>query len=141
MRAVLDTNIFVSGMLGLHPSESTPGEVLRCWRRDRFIRIASLPIVREIERTLAEPYFRQHIAAHDLAATLELLYRNAEHVVLKTVVEGVVSHPEDDLILATAVNGRADFLITGDKQLLLIPIFKGFQIIEARDFLKLLEAT
>lgn len=50
-------------------------------------------------------------------------------------VAGVASHPEDDLILATAVGGRAGFLVTGDKQLLRLGSFRGVTIITPRDVL------
>ncbi len=50
-------------------------------------------------------------------------------------VQGVATHPEDDLILATAVSGGAQYLVTGDRQLLKLGNYQGVQIVTARDFL------
>jgi uncharacterized protein len=50
-------------------------------------------------------------------------------------VSGVASHPEDDLILATAASGAADYLVTGDRQLLALGTFYEVRIVSARQFL------
>jgi predicted nucleic acid-binding protein len=55
-------------------------------------------------------------------------------------VHGIATHPEDDLILATAVSGRADYLVTGDRQLLALGSYQGVRIVTPRDFLAILEA-
>jgi predicted nucleic acid-binding protein len=55
-------------------------------------------------------------------------------------VRGVATHPEDDLILSTALSGGADYLVTGDapfrKQ---VPAYRGVTLISPRDFLALLQ--
>jgi predicted nucleic acid-binding protein len=45
---------------------------------------------------------------------------------------------EDDAILATALSGKADFLVTGDRQLLRLGTYRGVRIVTARDFLTIL---
>ncbi len=58
---------------------------------------------------------------------------------ITVTVQGVASHPEDDLILATAVSARADYLVTGDRQLLALGTFQGVQIVSPRDFVAILD--
>jgi predicted nucleic acid-binding protein len=53
-------------------------------------------------------------------------------------VQGVASHPEDDLILATAVSAQADYLVTGDRQLLALGEYQGAQIVTPRAFATIL---
>ena len=48
-------------------------------------------------------------------------------------------HPEDDLVLATAVSGDADFLVTGDKQLLALGTYQSVSIVSPRDFIGVLD--
>jgi predicted nucleic acid-binding protein len=53
-------------------------------------------------------------------------------------VQGVASHPEDDLILATAVSAQADYLVTGDRQLLALGRYQGVEIVTPRAFATIL---
>jgi predicted nucleic acid-binding protein len=54
-------------------------------------------------------------------------------------VPGFVTHPEDDLILATAVASRSTFLVTGDRKLRAVGIFQCVTIPSPREFLVVLE--
>jgi predicted nucleic acid-binding protein len=51
------------------------------------------------------------------------------------MVQGVASHPEDGLVLATAVSAKADYLVTGDSQLQRLGQFEGEAIVPPRTFL------
>ena len=56
------------------------------------------------------------------------------------MVRGVATHPEDDYILATAVSGSADYLVTADAQLLKLGVFQDVQIVTPAAFLNILDA-
>ncbi|MCC7021329.1 MAG: hypothetical protein IT338_00795 [Thermomicrobiales bacterium] len=51
----------------------------------------------------------------------------------------MATHPEDDLILATAVACRASYLVTGDRKLRAVGAFRGVAILSPREFLTRLE--
>ena len=55
-------------------------------------------------------------------------------------VRGVATHPEDDLVLATAVSGQVDYLVTGDRQILRLGMYEGVTIISPAAFLDILHA-
>jgi predicted nucleic acid-binding protein len=55
-------------------------------------------------------------------------------------IQGVASHPEDDVILATAINGGAEFLVTGGRKLQILGFYQGVRILCSRDFLELLDS-
>ena len=57
---------------------------------------------------------------------------------LTVAVEDVATHPEDDLVLATALSGGAQFLVTGDHKLLGLKTYRGLVIVSVREFLALL---
>jgi predicted nucleic acid-binding protein len=52
----------------------------------------------------------------------------------------VATHPEDDLILATAVSARADYLVTGDQQLQGLGTYQDVTVASPRQFLEILAA-
>jgi predicted nucleic acid-binding protein len=75
-----------------------------------------------------------------VAQVLALLRAEARVVPLSSVVRGVATHPEDDLILATATSGAADYLITGDSKLQQLGTFRSVTILSPRAFLERLQA-
>jgi predicted nucleic acid-binding protein len=50
----------------------------------------------------------------------------------------VATHPEDDLVLATAVSAHADYLVTGDRKLQRLGSYQGVRILSPREFLAVL---
>jgi uncharacterized protein len=58
---------------------------------------------------------------------------------LTVSVSGVATHPEDDMILATALSAQADYLVTGDRQLQALGEFRGVRIVSPRQFVMVLE--
>jgi len=69
-----------------------------------------------------------------------LLRTSATIVVPATTVSGVGEDPEDDLVIATALAGNADFLVTGDKHLQGLGRFRGITILDPHQFLEWLQS-
>jgi putative PIN family toxin of toxin-antitoxin system len=136
--AVLDTNVLASGFVRTH---TTPGQILQRWRRELFALVCSPVIFEELVRTLQSPYFTQRLSAEEILMNLQLLSRARFVPLTDSEVDGIATHPEDDLILATAVAGHADYLVTGDRQLLAIGEFQGVRIVNPAAFLALLDAA
>lgn len=139
IRAVLDANVFASGVFGLERDASTPGAILRAWEARAFELVTSDPLIAEVERTLANPFFAPRIPAARVAQTVAALRQNATRTSLTARVAGVASHPEDDLVLAAAVSAQADVLVTGDAQIQRLEHYRGVGILSPRDFLALLD--
>ena len=138
--AVLDTNVLASAALGVGRPESTPGELLRRWRAKEFVLVISEPIMTELARTLTSPYFAARIAPGEVETLLARVRAQARIEPIAASLTGVASHPEDDLILATALNARADYLATGDRALLAWGSYEGARLLSPRQFLAILEA-
>jgi uncharacterized protein len=142
VRAVFDANVLVSGTLGyLRPSESAPGELLRRWQVKEFDLLTSAFLLEEVKRTLDSPYFVEHLTRDEREQALEALERRGLLVSISRAVIGIATHPEDDCVLATALNGKADVLVTGDRQLQSLRQFRGIPIMSPREFLTLLDKT
>lgn len=135
--AVLDTNTIVSGTL---ESRGIPHRLIEAARAEHFTLITSDVIIGEVFTTLNRDRTRRkyQINAADLERLRELLERETISVALTTEVLGVATHPEDDLILATAVSAHADYLATGDAQLRKLGRYEGVAIVSPREFLGIL---
>jgi putative PIN family toxin of toxin-antitoxin system len=136
--AVLDTNVLVVGFTG---RETPPGQLMHAWRAGFFHLVISEHIITELTRTFANDYFRQRLTTDQIARAAALLREEATVTPITTTVAGVATHPEDDFILATAVSGKAAYLVTGDKQLQKLGSFKGVSILSPDDFLKSLTTS
>lgn len=104
--AVLDTNVLVSGTIS---ATTTPGQILDAWRTNEFELILSELIINEIDQVLQKPYFQKHLKSHEITSFMDLLQNEAILTPMTAIVHGVTTHPEDDLVLATAVSAKADF--------------------------------
>ena len=136
MITVVDTNVLASGFVRAN-LQAAPVRVLDAWRTRAYTLVVSQPIVEELASTLQEPYFRRRLSPAHIAANLALLRKQA------VAISGVAAHPEDDLVLATAVSARADYLVTGDHQRQQLSTYQGVTILSPRQFLDVLasEAT
>jgi predicted nucleic acid-binding protein len=77
--------------------------------------------------------------ADDIGRLRRFLESDTVRTPITADVLGVATHPEDDLILATAVSAQADYLVTGDRHLLALGMFHGVQIVSPREFLTILD--
>lgn len=115
MRAVLDPNVIISGLLS---PAGKPAGLLRAWERGEFELVASSALLEELRRALAYPKLRRHITADEAASLLQWLTESA------SVVDDPVDPPPvhsadagDDYLIALAASRRA-ILVSGDKHLL-----------------------
>ena len=103
--------------------------------------MASAPIVAELRRTLAKPYFAQRFTPEEIERALYLVRHRSSFVEVLAEVRGIATTPDDDLILATAVAGEAVFLVTGDRQLRNLGGYQGVRIVGPREFMDWLAAN
>jgi putative PIN family toxin of toxin-antitoxin system len=134
----LDTNVLASGIVGIQRPDSAPGALVRLWRAGELSLVTSEPTLTELANTLAEPYFRRQITSEQVTRVLELLRETAMLAPSTATIRGAASHPEDEMVLATAVSGAAQYLVTGDAQLQRLGAFRGVVILSPRAFLNLL---
>ncbi len=134
--AVYDTNVIASGLLS---TTSVPGRLMTAWRSGIVRLILSEPILGEVARTLSKQFFRARFTAEQVEQIVAELRREAVIIPLTAPVVGAASHMEDDLILATAVSGEADYLVTGDLDLQALHAYGHARILSPRAFLDQLE--
>jgi uncharacterized protein len=133
--AVLDANVLLSGFVHEH---GVPGQLLLAWIGRVYRLVISEAILVEVTRGFQKRYFQQRLTPERISNNLALLRRRALLAPITAQVEGVATHPEDDLVLAAAVSAQADYLVTGDDQLLKLGRYQGVQIVSPRTFLNAL---
>ncbi len=141
IRVVADTNVLASGLAAYHAEASPVALILDAWRYGSLDLVASAPIVAELRRTLAKPYFAQRFTTEEIERALYLVRHRSSFVQVLADVQGVATTPEDDLILATAVAGKAHVLVTGDRQLRNLGQYQGVRILGPRAFMDWLAAN
>lgn len=135
LRAVLDANVFVSA--ALRP-QGTPGLVLGRFLNAAFALVLSPAIVDEVLRALAYPKIRRRFGRGDARLWFEDIVVLADLVAGDVALSGVCADPDDDKYLAAAIEGRAAFVVTGDRALLGLREYEGIRVIAPRVFLDLL---
>jgi len=139
LRVVLDTNVFVSSLL---VKEGPAARVLDTWRARRYLLIASPELIAEIASTLRYPRIRRRyrITENHVQALLDLLEADSVMVPGTADVSGSVpDDPDDEMVLACAVDGGADMIVSGDRHLLTLGEFKGIEIASVRKFVERLQ--
>ncbi len=137
-RAVLDTNVFVSGLIN---PKGTPAAILRALRSKRFTLISSPPINEEIIEVLNRPYIRDRYGLGGRIFDVSFILWEVAELVIDLPDVRVCSDPDDDKFLAAAVGGRADYLVTGDVgDLLHLHKYKDVTIVSPREFASVLKS-
>ncbi|MFT4037532.1 MAG: putative toxin-antitoxin system toxin component, PIN family [Thermomicrobiales bacterium] len=137
IRATLDTNVLAPGIAG---AGSLSNRLFRLWREGAFVLVISDHILQELERALNDSYFAARVPRSTVAEAMRQLSVYATVIDLTINVCGVATHPEDDLVLSTALSGNASVLCTRDKQLLKLGNFDGIDILSPGELLARIEA-
>jgi putative PIN family toxin of toxin-antitoxin system len=141
-RTVVDTNIFVSATLF---KRGNPYALRQAWLANAFELLLSDSHLAELAEVLGRPKLiqRYQVAAEDLAELFTGLTA-ATRVHPSPTLPLQVRDPKDVMILAAALGGEADYLVTGDGDLLEHqgdPRLGKLQIVTAAEFLAILDAS
>tara|TARA_B100000029_G_scaffold387590_1_gene383623 strand:- start:25 stop:438 length:414 start_codon:yes stop_codon:yes gene_type:complete len=133
MRAVVDTNVFVSGLI--RPL-GAPGKVLRSLRDRRFRAVVSEPILEELVATLARSWLqdRYGVSDSDVQDFLRLLALRSDLVEPRRHLQ-VCRDPHDDIFLDAAIEGGARRLVTGDADLLALGEYEDVRVMTPAAFM------
>jgi putative PIN family toxin of toxin-antitoxin system len=133
-RVVIDTNAMVSRLL---LPESVPGKAVRK-AVDQAELLVSEATLNELADVLAREKFNPYISIEERQEFLRLLGRIAEMVPIILAVYGC-RDPQDDKFLEIAVNGEANMIVTGDKDLLVLNPFRGIAIVTPSAYPEMVE--
>jgi uncharacterized protein len=137
IRAVIDTNVIVASLI--HPTGTT-GAILSRLRDGAFAIILSPALLDEIAAVLSYPKIRNkyEIQASDLEVIAGLLALRGR-MAAPTEAIHVCRDPDDDNLLEAAVAGGAEYIVSGDMDLLAIHKFRTIRIVTPAAFLAILD--
>lgn len=131
---VLDTNIYLSGIFW----RGLPHRVLEMARKREYLLFATEEILEEIEKKMVEKLEVSPIDA-DLLITGLKAYVNLAKTGKQIRI--IKSDPDDDKFINCALGVNAKYIVSGDHHLLDLREYQGIKIVNAREFLKILETN
>jgi len=131
MRVVFDTNALISALLF---EQSTPGQALVYASRQGEV-LLSTSLANELNETLQRKKFERYVTAEQREEFLIALVQSAALVEVRETVS-ICRDPKDNHIFELAVSGKADVIVTGDADLLVLHPFRGIAILNPQGFLK-----
>jgi len=140
IRAVLDTNVIVSGIL---KEDSVPGQLLKTFlEEDKFLLVTSLEILKEIALVLRYPKIQKiHGWSEEKIKTFLLKLLAVSFLTEGEIsVEVIKDDPDDNKFLSCALEAKADYIVTGDAHLKKLGEYKGIKIITPRSFIEKINA-
>jgi len=129
--AVFDTNILFS-------ATGWRGNPFQCVERARVGEIQAVTCPELVEELAEKLGLRLHFSAEQVAETLADYLGFLRVVQIPKVLNAVPRDPEDNMVLECAIEGQAQYVVSGDNDLLVLKEFCGIQIVRASDFLKVL---
>lgn len=139
IRTVFDTNLLVSALINPH---GVPAKILDVWEHGEIILITSDLILDEVRRILRSSRVRKYHRQSE-AEIEDFLDELREFCVLvpgDVEVSEIEEDPSDDKFLACALEGEADFIVSGDRHLKGLRTYHGIQIVSPAAFLATLQS-
>jgi putative PIN family toxin of toxin-antitoxin system len=137
LRVVLDTNVLVSGLVA---EGGAPHRILDAWLDGHYTLVTSLYLTEELIHVLSYPRIakRLNLDEGELAVILTALLSQAEITPGHLRLPGVTRDPKDDAVVACAREGEADYIVSGDQDLLTLGEYEGIQVVTPRRFVEIL---
>ena len=128
LQIIVDANVWISALLG--PDFRARVEVILDMR---YRLLFSKMLFRDLDKAIRKPYLATRIIRADYEELIAKLRTVAEFVDVHSIVE-ICRDPKDNFILALAKDGNADYLITGDDDLLVLETFGKTKIVKLTEF-------
>ena len=137
IRAVFDTNVLVSHLLTHRPPVATL--IDRHLAPEDFVLVTAPELLEELERVLRHPKLQRYYTDSERVRFVALLVTLSEVVELPESIPRICRDPDDDRVIACAVAGKADVIVSGDSDLLALERVGGISIQSATQFSEILE--
>lgn len=132
LRVVIDTNIWISFLIGKSLTGLSEAII-----SDQIIVLFSDDLFDELIKVLKRPKFKKYFSETAIEDLVTLLYEKVELVEITHHFEDC-RDAKDNFLLDLAVSGHANYLVTGDADLLILNPFQGIEIISYQHFQNLI---
>jgi putative PIN family toxin of toxin-antitoxin system len=119
IRAVVDTNTLISGVIS---PLGAPAQIMRHWQQGDFLLLTSPALLGELRRVLEYPRIAERLGwSTEERRQFKESFETLTLITSGTLsLAGVTRDPSDDPVVACAVEGEAEFIVSGDQDLLVL---------------------
>ena len=137
-RSVIDTNILIRALIR---PQGTVGPIIVRFEERKFTLIYSEILLAELDETLRLPRImkKHNLTDQTITAYIVLLKKYGDKVEPTRTIN-VCRDLDDNRVVEAAVEGKADFVVTGDDDLLILKQFENIRFIQPKEFLEILDA-
>ena len=130
-RVVIDTNVLVSAII----NNGKPRRLLFKLLDDHNV-ILSSQILAELADVLSRDKFS--VTNSQVERFISILLKKATIASVDYNLKVILEDPDDDIVLSTALNGKADYITSGDKHLLSLKKFQNIKILKVKELFEIL---
>ncbi len=142
MRVLLDANIFISYLLNPKKAGSFQAIFSAAFNQDFVLLLPEALLDEFINKIPQKPYLAERIHPEELQTFVDLLREIGEVIpLIEEDIPTVTRDPKDDYLLTYAVVGAADYLVTGDEDLLVLKQVGNLTVIKPTAFVSLLKSN
>ena len=137
LKAVVDTNQFIISLIS---KKGPSAKLIDAWRDHKFSLIISQDIFTEIKRVFYYPRIitARHLDKQDIETFINFIEKRAIILSHTPPIQVIKDDPDDDKILACALEAQADYIVSADQHLLRLRQYQNINIITAKEFLEIL---
>jgi putative PIN family toxin of toxin-antitoxin system len=134
IRAIIDTSVLIRYLI--KPSAAIKELIEERWLGDEVQMVTALDLVAELEGVLKRDYIQTLVRTDEGQALLDAITQRANILPALGSVPAYTRDPKDDKFVACALVGDADYLITEDKDMLVLEVVGDVRIVTPYDFLR-----
>ena len=134
IRAIIDTSVLIRYLI--KPSAAVKELIEERWRGDEVQMVTALDLIAELEGVLKRDYIQTLIRTEEGQSLLDAITQKADILPLLGPVAAHTRDPKDDKFVACALVGDANYLITEDRDLLILKAVGNVRIVTPYDFLR-----
>lgn len=133
LRIVLDTNVLLSAIV----CNGKPRKLFQMGIDGKYKTLISKEILDELSEVIQRPKFK--MTSEDIVRIVSALMETCENVRVTSNFEVISNDPDDNIIINTAYDGNADYIVSGDKDIRDLKNFKKIKIVSVDKMLKILK--
>lgn len=138
LRVVVDTNVLISGLFGIKDSPSA--QILNAFRNQKIILATSPAILKEVVDVINRDRIikRTKMSQKERIDFIDKLIERSDVTQGRKLQEAISRDITDDKFLSCAIEAQAEYIITGDDDLLELKAYEGIKIVTPREFIEIL---
>jgi putative PIN family toxin of toxin-antitoxin system len=135
LKIVLDTNVLISGIITSH---GPAAKIIEAVQAGRLILCTSANLLQEFSEVILRPKMLRKYSELGIHADALLDYLRANAILVSGIPTQAViaADPDDDYVIACAIDGEADYIISGDRHLLELESLNKILIVSPREFVE-----